>query len=66
MKDVNTTYNLYFENAPSGVMKQSGMVINLLGKTIKQPVMKVNTGVLSLVSVLNTLTNSMFKTFHYC
>ncbi|CAL1527449.1 unnamed protein product [Lymnaea stagnalis] len=40
MQDVNSTYNLFFENSPSGVMKRSGMVVNLLGKTIKQAVMK--------------------------
>ncbi|XP_005091025.1 microsomal triglyceride transfer protein large subunit [Aplysia californica] len=40
MKDVNSTYNLFFENSPSGVMKRSGMIVNLVGKTIKQPFMK--------------------------
>ncbi|KAH9508416.1 hypothetical protein Btru_055188 [Bulinus truncatus] len=40
MKDLNATYSLYFENTKSGVMKRSGMVVSLLGKTIKQPFMK--------------------------
>uniref|UniRef100_A0A0B6ZQ93 MTP large subunit lipid-binding domain-containing protein n=1 Tax=Arion vulgaris TaxID=1028688 RepID=A0A0B6ZQ93_9EUPU len=40
MKDLNGTYSLYFENTPSGVMKQSGMIVSLQGKTIQQPIMK--------------------------
>lgn len=40
MKDMNSTYNLYFENSPSGVMKRSGMMIDLVGKTFKQSFMK--------------------------
>uniref|UniRef100_A0A2C9LD41 Vitellogenin domain-containing protein n=1 Tax=Biomphalaria glabrata TaxID=6526 RepID=A0A2C9LD41_BIOGL len=40
LKDLDATYNLYFENSKSGVMKRSGMVVSLLGKTIKQPFMK--------------------------
>ncbi|CAG5131398.1 unnamed protein product, partial [Candidula unifasciata] len=40
MKDLNATYSLYFENTPSGVMKRSGMSVDLQGKTIKQPLIK--------------------------
>ncbi|BFZ02912.1 hypothetical protein BsWGS_05951 [Bradybaena similaris] len=40
MRDLNATYSLYFENTPSGVMKRSGMIVSLQGKTIKQPLLK--------------------------
>lgn len=40
MKEINATYNLYFENSASGVMKRSGMVVNLQGQNMKQPLMK--------------------------
>ncbi|GFS09183.1 microsomal triglyceride transfer protein large subunit [Elysia marginata] len=40
MTDTNATYNLFFENSASGVMKRSGMIVNLQGQNMKQPLMK--------------------------
>ncbi|GFO23516.1 microsomal triglyceride transfer protein large subunit [Plakobranchus ocellatus] len=40
MRDLNATYNLYFENSQSGVMKRSGMIVDLQGNNMKQPLMK--------------------------
>ena len=42
MSDTNATYNLYFENSASGVMKRSGMVVDLQGQELKQALMKVS------------------------
>lgn len=41
MKGVTASYDLYNENSNSGVMKQSGMIVNLQGKNLRQPFMKV-------------------------
>ncbi|XP_076459875.1 microsomal triglyceride transfer protein large subunit-like isoform X2 [Babylonia areolata] len=38
--DINATYSMYIENSNSGIMKKSGMDVNLLGKLLKQPFMK--------------------------
>lgn len=39
-EDINATYSMYIENGNSGIMKRSGMDVNLLGKILKQPFLK--------------------------
>ncbi|ESO84249.1 hypothetical protein LOTGIDRAFT_229701 [Lottia gigantea] len=38
-KDVNSTYTLSFETTNSGIMKRSGMIVNMMGKNWKRPFM---------------------------
>ncbi|KAK7498587.1 hypothetical protein BaRGS_00010247 [Batillaria attramentaria] len=38
--DINATYTMYIENSNAGIMKKSGMDVNLLGKLLNQPFMK--------------------------
>lgn len=38
--DINATYTMYIENSKTGIMKKSGMDVNLLGKLLKQPFLK--------------------------
>ncbi|KAK7112440.1 microsomal triglyceride transfer protein large subunit-like [Littorina saxatilis] len=38
--DTNATYSMFIENSKSGIMKKSGMDVNLIGKLVTQPFIK--------------------------
>ena len=62
--DVNATYSMYIENSNAGIMKKSGMDVNLLGKLLKQPFMKVRPAKNNVSGLCHFACNVLVYTCH--
>ena len=53
---------MYIENSNAGIMKKSGMDVNLLGKLLKQPFMKVRPAKNNVSSLCHFACNALVYT----